>query len=67
MQVKCTSCGALQNISQNKNCDFCGNTIELESASNNYKISIQSESGNLMSMAETAVRRYQRPCSLEWR
>jgi tetratricopeptide (TPR) repeat protein len=55
MQVKCTSCGALQNISQNKNCDFCGNIIELESASNNYKNSVQSESGNLMSMAETSL------------
>ena len=55
MQVKCTSCGALQNISHNKNCDFCGNIIELESASNNYKNSVQSESGNLMSMAETSL------------
>jgi hypothetical protein len=55
MQVKCTSCGASQIISQNQNCDFCGNIIELESAVNNYKNSIQSESGNLMSMAETSL------------
>jgi hypothetical protein len=55
MQVKCTSCGAQQNISEAKNCDFCGNLIELESATNNYKTALSGESGNLMSMAETAI------------
>jgi tetratricopeptide (TPR) repeat protein len=55
MQVKCTSCGAQQNISEAKNCDFCGNVIELESASNNYKTALSGESGNLMAMAETAI------------
>jgi hypothetical protein len=55
MQVKCTSCGASQNISQAQNCDFCGNLIELESAKNNYQSFLNGESGNLMSMAETAI------------
>ncbi len=55
MQVKCTSCGASQNISQAQNCDFCGSVIELESATNNYKTALSGESGNLMAMAETAI------------
>jgi tetratricopeptide (TPR) repeat protein len=55
MQVKCTSCGATQNIEDNKNCNFCGGLIEIESGINNYKNSIQSETGNLMSMAETSL------------
>ena len=55
MQVKCTSCGATQNVSENQNCDFCGNLIELESATNNYKTALGSENGNLMAMAETAI------------
>ncbi len=55
MQVKCTSCGASQNISQAQNCDFCGNVIELESAKNNYQSFLNGESGNLMAMAETAI------------
>lgn len=55
MQVKCTSCGASQNISQAQNCDFCGNLIEIESAKNNYQSFLNGESGNLMSMAETAI------------
>jgi hypothetical protein len=55
MQVKCTSCGASQNINQAQNCDFCGNLIELESAKNNYQSSLSGETGNLMAMAETAI------------
>ena len=55
MQVKCTTCGASQNISQAQNCDFCGNLIELESAKNNYQSFLHGESGNLMTMAETAI------------
>ncbi len=55
MQVKCTSCGASQNISQPQNCDFCGNLIEIESAKNNYISFLNGEIGNLMSMAETAI------------
>lgn len=38
-----------------KKCAFCGNIIELESASDNYKTTVQSETGNLMSMAETSL------------
>lgn len=55
MQVKCTSCGAQQNISEAQNCNYCGSLIELESATNNYKTALSGESGNLMSMAETAI------------
>jgi hypothetical protein len=55
MQVKCTSCGAQQNVDEAKNCDFCGNPIELEIAKNNYQTFLKGESGNLMSMAETAI------------
>ncbi len=55
MQVKCTSCGASQNISENQNCEFCKNLIELESAKNNYQSFLNSESSNLMMMAETAI------------
>jgi hypothetical protein len=55
MQVKCTSCGASQNINQAQNCDFCGNLIELESAKSNYQSSLSGEAGNLMAMAETAI------------
>lgn len=55
MQVKCTSCGASLNISQAQNCDFCGNLIDLENAKNNYQSFVNGKSGNLMSMAETAI------------
>jgi hypothetical protein len=55
MQVKCTSCGASQNISQAQDCEFCGNNIELETAESNYQSYLKGESGNLMSMAETAI------------
>ncbi len=55
MQVKCTSCGAIQNISNTQTCDFCGNQVELESGKNNYQVFLKGESGNLMTMAETAI------------
>jgi tetratricopeptide (TPR) repeat protein len=55
MQVKCTSCGASHSIIAAQNCDFCGNLIELESAKNNYQSFMNGESGNLMTMAETAI------------
>jgi hypothetical protein len=40
MQVKCTSCGASQNINQAQNCDFCGNLIEMESAKKDFQSTI---------------------------
>ncbi len=55
MQIKCTSCGASQNISEGQNCGFCGSVIETEKAQENYKNAISGEVGNLMMMAETAV------------
>lgn len=55
MQVKCTSCGASQNIIDAQNCSYCGNLIEIENAKNNYQSSLKSETGNLMAMAETAM------------
>ena len=55
MQVKCTSCGAQQNISEAQNCDYCGNLIELKSAKDYYQSALNGEIGNLMAMAETAI------------
>lgn len=55
MQVKCTSCGASQNINEAQICSYCGNLIEIESAKNNFQAALKSETGNLMAMAETAI------------
>ena len=55
MQIKCTSCGATQNIAEGQNCGFCGSAIETEKAKENYNSAISGELGNLMMMADTAV------------
>ena len=55
MQIKCTSCGATQQLEASNQCGYCGNIIEKESAENNYKSSTSGEIGNLMMMAETAI------------
>jgi len=55
MQVKCTSCGASQNINESQNCSYCGNLIEIEKGESNYQTTMKSETGNLMAMAETAI------------
>lgn len=55
MQVKCTSCGATQELAANHQCGYCGSAIEQEKAQENYKSSTTGEVGNLMMMAETAV------------
>ena len=55
MQIKCTSCGATQELAANHQCGFCGNAIEQEKAQENYKASSTGEVGNLMMMADTAV------------
>lgn len=55
MQIKCTSCGATQELAANHQCWYCGSTIEQEKAQENYKSSTTGEVGNLMMMAETAV------------
>ena len=55
MQIKCTSCGATQELAANHQCGFCGSAIEQEKAQENYKSSTTGEVGNLMMMAETAV------------
>ena len=55
MQVKCTSCGASQNINESQNCSYCGNLIEIETGKANYQSTMKSETGNLMAMAETAI------------
>lgn len=55
MQVKCTSCGASQELSENKKCGYCGDSIETEKAVENFKVANTGEIGNLMMMAETAV------------
>jgi len=55
MLVKCTSCGALQEINETQNCTYCGSIIELETGKSNYQTTMKSETGNLMAMAETAI------------
>jgi len=55
MLVKCTSCGAPQNASTSQECSYCGNQFELEQAKSNYDKSAHSETGNLMTMAETSI------------
>jgi tetratricopeptide (TPR) repeat protein len=55
MQIKCSSCGAAQNLNEGQNCGFCGSTIEMESAKSNYQNFMNGETGNLMAMADTAV------------
>ena len=55
MQIKCTSCGAAQELAPNNQCGFCGSSVETEKAQENYKSSTSGEVGNLMMMADTAV------------
>jgi ribosomal protein L7/L12 len=55
MQIKCTSCGAAQELAPNNQCGFCGSTVEAEKAQENYKSSTSGEVGNLMMMADTAI------------
>jgi hypothetical protein len=55
MQIKCTSCGATQELAANHQCGYCGSAIEQEKAQENYNTSTTGEVGNLMMMAETAV------------
>ena len=55
MQIKCTSCGAAQELAPNNQCGFCGSTVETEKAKENYKSSTSGEVGNLMMMADTAI------------
>ena len=55
MQIKCTSCGAAQELAPNNQCGFCGSTVETEKAQENYKSSTSGEVGNLMMMADTAI------------
>jgi hypothetical protein len=55
MQIKCTSCGAAQELAPNNQCTFCGSTVETEKAQENYKSSTTGEIGNLMMMADTAI------------
>ncbi|NDA98711.1 MAG: hypothetical protein EBZ94_05150 [Crocinitomicaceae bacterium] len=55
MQIKCTSCGATQQLVANDQCGYCGSAIEQEKAQENFKTSTTGEVGNLMMMADTAV------------
>jgi hypothetical protein len=55
MQIKCTSCGATQELAANQQCGYCGSAIEQEKAQENYKTATTGEIGNLMMMAETAI------------
>jgi hypothetical protein len=55
MNVKCTSCGAQQDLAATSNCSYCGNTIELSQGQAAYTTMMQGEVGNLVVMADTAV------------
>lgn len=55
MQIKCTSCGANQELTADQKCGYCGSAIEQEKAQENYKTATTGEIGNLMMMAETAI------------
>ena len=54
--IKCKSCGAVQEVSvDNSTCSYCGDAIEIQQSKDFYKETINSETGNLMAMAETAI------------
>ena len=55
MQLKCNSCGAVQSLSDTTKCSYCSNEIVIEKAKEFYDISISSESGSLIMIAETAL------------
>lgn len=53
--IKCKSCGAVQEISNDQNsCSFCGSAIELQQSKDYYFEIVKSEFGNFLMMAETA-------------
>lgn len=53
--IKCKSCGAVQEISNEQNsCSFCGSAIELQQSKDYYFEIVKSEFGNFLMMAETA-------------
>ena len=54
-QVKCTSCGAVQEVETDQNCDYCGNLIEIKEAEKLYENTISGEFGNFLIMADTAL------------
>lgn len=55
MQLKCSSCGAVESSSNLNQCNYCGNIIEAEKAKEFYEASISSESGRFILIAETAL------------
>ena len=54
MQIKCTSCGATQKISEGLNCSYCGSAIIEGNNIINEKIEKLNSNGNLFKLAETA-------------
>lgn len=55
MHVKCISCGASQNWTDKATCTYCGGGLDLEPSQSNYQKQMQSNVGNLLTMAETAI------------
>jgi hypothetical protein len=54
--VKCKSCGAVQEVSNEASkCEYCSSPIELQQSKEFYKETISGEAGNLMAMADTAI------------
>jgi hypothetical protein len=55
MQVKCNSCGANQEINSDSNCSFCESEIKIENAKDFFETAINSETGNLLTIADAAL------------
>ena len=55
MQLKCNSCGAVQSLNESKKCQYCSNEIVIEKAVEYYENSSNSETGNMITMAESAL------------
>ena len=52
---KCKNCGAVQEINDDINCDYCGMLMEVKSSEAFYDEVIASEFGNFLIMADTAL------------
>lgn len=55
MQLKCNSCGAVQSLNDSSKCTYCGNAIIVEDARKYLDLTNNSETGNLITMAESAL------------
>jgi tetratricopeptide (TPR) repeat protein len=54
-QVKCSSCGATQEIEKDQDCNYCGTPIKFKAALKLYNDTLKGDLGNFLIMAETAL------------